>query len=54
MAVEGLDTAEELVVVADVNEDLGVGLHGGIEDGEGAGGEGVGVCARRCRRSVHS
>ena len=44
MAVEGLDAAEELVVVADVYEDLGVGLHGGVEKGEGTSGEGVGTC----------
>lgn len=39
MAIEGLDAGEELAVVADGDEDLGVRAHGGLEDGEGAGGE---------------
>lgn len=36
VAVEGLDTGQELAVVADGDEDLGVGTDGGLEDGEGS------------------
>lgn len=39
MSVKGLDTCEELPVVADGDEDLHVGTHGGLEDAQGAGSE---------------
>ena len=39
MTVEGLDTGEELAVVANGDEDLVVGSDGGVEDAEGTGGE---------------
>lgn len=39
MSVKGLDTRQELAVVADRDEHLDVRAHGGLEDGEGAGGE---------------
>lgn len=39
MSVKGLDTCEELPVVADGDEDLHVGAHGGLEDAQGAGSE---------------
>jgi hypothetical protein len=42
MAVEGFDAREQLAVVARANEDLGVLAYGGLEEGEGAGGEFVG------------
>jgi hypothetical protein len=37
--VKGLDASEQLAVVATGYQDLGVGAGGGLEDGEGAGGE---------------
>lgn len=39
MAVKGLDARQELPIVADGDEHLGVRPHGGLEDREGAGGE---------------
>lgn len=39
MSVKGLDACEELPVVADGDEDLHVGTHGGLEDAQGAGRE---------------
>jgi hypothetical protein len=39
MAVEGLDTGEDLAVVSARDQDLGARANGGLEDGEGAGGE---------------
>lgn len=39
MPVKSLDATEELVVVADVDKDLGVGFDGGVEKGERPGGE---------------
>ena len=33
VAVEGLDAREQLAVVADRDENLGVAAHGGLEDG---------------------
>lgn len=39
MSVEGLDTCEQLAVVAAGNQDLGVRADGSLEDGERAGGE---------------
>ena len=37
MAIKGLDAAEQLLVVACVDQDLGVVLHGVRQHGEGAG-----------------
>ena len=39
MPVEGLYAREELAVVADRDEDLGVAAHSGLEYAQGAGGE---------------
>lgn len=39
MAVEGLDTGEDLAVVAAGDQDLGAGTDCGLENGEGTGGE---------------
>ena len=39
MPVEGLDAGEDLAVVPHGYQDLGVASDGGLEDGEGAGGE---------------
>ncbi len=39
MPIEGLDAREQFSVVAAGDEDLGVGFHGRLEDGEGTGGE---------------
>lgn len=39
VAVKGLDAGEQLAVVADGDEHLDVRAHGGLEDGEGPGGE---------------
>lgn len=37
VAIEGLDARQQLAVVAARDEHLGVGTHGGLEDGERAG-----------------
>lgn len=35
MAIEGLDTRQQLAVVADRDQHLCVAAHGGLEDGQG-------------------
>lgn len=39
VSVESLDARQELAVVSDGDEDLGVAADGGLEDGEGSGAE---------------
>jgi hypothetical protein len=39
MPIERLDSRQQLAVVAAGDQNLGVRAHGGLEDGEGTGGE---------------
>lgn len=56
VAVKGLDARQQLAVIADRDEDLGVAADGGLEDGQGAGREFICHCfllAFSCPRVPH-